>query len=353
MIFTYENLYRAYLECRASKRQTMNAVNFEVDLEDNLHRLLEELKSGSYSPGRSICFVVTEPKPREIFAADFRDRIVHHLFVREVMDRAERMFIHDSYACRRGKGTHQAVRQADKFIRQLERQADAGRERQQQPRYLKADIQSFFMSIDKQILYSLALRLIDRHSRPTQWKAAMADLAGIIIFHNPQENYSRKGDPALARLILPHKSLLAGSADKGLPIGNYSSQFFANLYLNELDQFIKRRLKCRQYIRYVDDLLIFSRNQEHLRECRDKIDGFLSECLQLSLNKKKTVIQPVSRGLDYLGYYLRGGRIYPRRSVTGRYKRKLYQAATGARTMDWRKTQAIAASYAAHCRGAG
>lgn len=351
MLFTYENLYRAYLECRASKRQTMNAINFEVDMEDNLRRLLEELRSGRYLPGRSICFVVTEPKPREIFAADFRDRVVHHLLVRELMDKAEKLFIHDSYACRKGKGTHQAVRRASDFIRRLSREAETGR--QQKAWYMKADIRSFFMSIDKQILYDLALRLIDRHSRPTQWKAAMADLAGIIIFHNPQENYIRKGDPALARLILPHKSLLAGPAGKGLPIGNYSSQFFANLYLNELDQFIKRRLKCRHYIRYVDDLLIFSRNQEYLRECRDKINGFLSERLKLSLNKKKTVIQPVSRGLDYLGYYLRNGRVYPRRSVTGRYKRKLCQAATGARTLDWRKSRAIAASYAAHCRGAG
>jgi len=116
-IFTYKNLYRAYLACRENKRKTINALKFEFKLEENLSELLNELKSGSYSPDRSIYFIVTEPKPREIFAADFRDRIIHHLFTREILQFTEKRWIFDSYACRKEKGTHKAVQRLQQFIK--------------------------------------------------------------------------------------------------------------------------------------------------------------------------------------------------------------------------------------------
>lgn len=118
-VFTYNNLYRAYLDCRKTKRKTANALKFEIELENNLQLLLAELKNKEYKPGRSICFVVTKPVPREIFAADFRDRVVHHLLIREIIKYGERNFIFDSYACREDKGTHKAIAKLKKFIRQI------------------------------------------------------------------------------------------------------------------------------------------------------------------------------------------------------------------------------------------
>ena len=339
-LFTYKNLYKAYLDCRKNKRQTINALKFEINLEDNLKELLEELRSGTYRPGRSICFVVTEPCPREIFAADFRDRIVHHLFVRELIDQAEKMFIFDSYACRVGKGTHKAVSRLYSFTNRMTRdyRADAW--------YMQLDLKSFFMSIERDILYGLALELIDKHKKLNNWKLDMSELAGIIIFHDPKENYIRKGGPALAGLIPPHKSLFGIKPGKGLPIGNYSSQFFANLYLNKLDHFIKRELKCEYYIRYVDDLIFLHKNREKLKTWRDGISLFLKEKLAMELNIKKTKIQHINKGIDFLGYFLKLNKIHTRRKVYKRYKNKLFKAAIGVSELPWNKLRTIAASRA-------
>ncbi len=341
-IFTYEKLYNAYLDCRKMKRKTINALKFEMDLENNLSGLHRELVNDAYAPGRSICFVVTEPAPREIFAADFRDRIVHHLFVREMIDQAEKMFIFDSYACRAGKGTHKAVKRLNRYISRVSRNNKA------QAWYLKIDISSFFVSIDKEILFDILLGMIDRHKRPDGWKADMAKLAEIIIFHQADENYLMKGDKNLFRLIPPHKSLFFQDRSRGLPIGNYSSQFFANAYLNGVDQFIKRELRCRFYLRYVDDLILLTDNREQLKFWLRAIGDYARKNLLLSINPRKIIIQPVGRGLDFLGYFLKSNRIYPRRTVTGRYKNKLFKAAISRGEMSWQKSMAIAASYAGH-----
>lgn len=341
-IFTYKKIYKAYLQCRENKRSTINALRFEINLENNLEKLLDELKNNKYRPGRSICFVVTEPCAREIFAADFRDRVVHHLFVNELIAKAEKMFIFDSYACRKNKGTHKAVKRLSDFIKLETNNYKKG------AWFMKMDIQNFFMSIDRQTLYMAALELIDKHKETDNWKADIAELAGIIIFHDPKSNYIRKGNPALSALVPTYKSLLNQPADKGLPIGNYSSQFFANLYMNKLDHYIKRRLKCKFYIRYVDDLVLLSRSNEKLKENRDKINLFLEKTLNLKLNRKKTIVQPINKGIDFLGYFLKNNKIHPRRNVTGRYRKKLYKAAIGINEIPWRKLRSIAASYQGH-----
>jgi retron-type reverse transcriptase len=313
-----------------------------MNLEENISALALELESGKYRPGRSVCFVVTQPSPREIFAADFRDRIVHHLFVGELLDMAERMFVFDSFACRKNKGTHKAVARLQTYARKVTKNFRAG------GWYMKLDLASFFMSIDHNILFGLTLDVIERHSESDKWKKEMTELARIIVFHKPNENYWRKGNPELAKLIPPHKSLLFQSYQKGLPIGNYSSQFFANLYLNKLDHHIKRDLKCPHYVRYVDDLVFLSENREELEDCRKAVKTYLKKNLNLSLNNKKTVIQPIARGIDFLGYFLKAEKVYPKREVYGRYKNKLFQAAIGKVFLPWQKSRAIAASYRGH-----
>lgn len=348
-IFTYENLYRAYLDCRKNKRKTTNALKFEVDFEENLRVLLQELIGRKYKPGRSICFAVSEPSLREIFAADFRDRIVHHLLVREVIDFFERRFSCDSFACRPEKGTHRAVERLQKFIQST---------RKTYSHYGQFDIRSFFMSIDHKTLYDILEKSLLRGKAEKTFKKTEQELeeilwlAKVIIFHRSNENYKTKGDLELLKKIPPHKSLLHQNAPRGLPIGNYSSQFFGNLYLNELDQFIKRDLKCKNYIRYVDDFIILGKNAEELKVLRNIIDNFLGNRLSLKLNIKKCRIQPIARGIDFLGYFLKPDRIYARRKVVKRYRNKLFRIAIGFEKTDLHSLLSMAASYEGHFKHA-
>ncbi len=316
-IFTYQNLYQAYLACRRNKRKTANALKFEMDLEKNLERFLAELKFKTYHPGRSICFVVTKPVPREIFAADFRDRIVHHLLVNEIIDYSQKRFIFDSYACLKNKGTHKAVSRLKKFVSGiLKNKTDAAY-------YAQLDIKGFFMAINHDILFGLTEKLVERQNRPRQWKQDVLWLDKVIIFHKPAENYITKGKPSLFDLIPAHKSLRGQPKGRGLPIGNYTSQFFANLYLNELDQFIKRELKCKYYVRYVDDLVLLDRNKEKLKCFRDRINAFLKEKLMLELNSNKDRVQSLNKGIDFLGYFIKPDYTLVRQKVVKRLKNKL------------------------------
>ncbi len=310
-IFNLEKLYSAYLDCRKRKRKTINALKFEWDLERNLFLLLDELESKKYKPGRSICFVVKEPTPREIFASNFKDRVVHHLLVREIEKIGEKIFIFNAFSCRKGKGTHKAIEKLRKGIKK------ASKNHTKEAYYAQLDIAGFFMSIDHDILYSLLKKLIRKEKKSLQWKKDILWLAKTIIFYKPVNNYIIKGNPSLFSLIPPHKSLFRSGKFKGLPIGNYSSQFFANLYLNELDQFVKRTLKCKYYFRYVDDVILLENNREILEYYRDRIDIFLQKELDLKLNKGKTKIKLAVKGIDFLGYFVKLDHILVRKRVVG------------------------------------
>lgn len=338
-IFTYQKLYHAYLECRKNKRKTVNALKFEINLEEKLKILLDELRARTYAPGRSVCFVVTIPKPREVFAADFRDRIVHHLLVGEIEECFEKKFIYDSFACRKGKGTHRAVSRLCYFI---------GKKENQKSWYLKMDIKSFFVSIDHKILCDLAEKSIQTTGKNKNEEEELSWLIRSVIFHNPAKNFSIKGRRELFSLIPAHKSLFKQREGKGLPIGNHSSQFFANVYLNELDQFVKRNLKCRHYIRYVDDFILLSSEKRMLVEWKNRIGAFLEKRLSLALSESKTIIQPIKRGIDFLGYFIRPDSVYPRRKVFKRYKDKLFKIATGKYKTNLRYLESMHNSYIGH-----
>ncbi|MBP7152814.1 MAG: RNA-directed DNA polymerase [Tissierellia bacterium] len=271
-------------------------------MENNLYNLYTELKNETYRPGRSICFVVTYPKLREIFAADFKDRIVHHLLVARLEPYYEKRFIYDSYACRKDKGAHKAVLRLRKFSRQNKY-------------YLQIDVKNFFTSIDKNTLYSIFLK--GKFNKETR------SLLKKMIFHDPTSNYYLKGDGNLFSKIPPCKSLFYTPKNRGLPIGNLTSQFFANVYLNEVDQYIKRTLKVKHYIRYVDDMILLSDDKNQLLKWRDEINGFLSEKLKLSLHPGKDRIGAVENGIDFLGYIVRPNYILSRRRVAGNLKKKL------------------------------
>lgn len=282
-IFTFEKIHKAYQDCLRHKKNTVNALSFEMHKEKNLLQLLEELKSGSYQISRHICFVVKEPSPREIFASDFRDRVVHHLLCNEIQELFEQDFIESSYANRKGKGTHKAVRELRFYV------ARGGRDRQKLY-FLKMDIKGFFRNIDRSILWQMIEKKIKESGKDEKWQKEVLFLVWKIIYHDPTSNYIFKGRKATKSLIKKEKSLLFGDKSKGLPIGNLTSQFFANIYLNELDHFVREKLEFQRYIRYVDDFIILDEDREELIKTVDKIDCFLKERLELDLCKDKTML---------------------------------------------------------------
>lgn len=303
-----ENLYRQYYRCRKNKRNTVNALRFEADQERNLIRLREELLDRSYRPGRSVCFFTTRPKLREIFAADFRDRVVHHLLV-EYLERIwEPIFIHDSWACRPGKGVHGGVARLQQFLRQ----ATANGTRPAW--YLQLDIRNYFMSMDREILFRLlAARMTDE---------AALWLTRELVFHDCTSDYTLRGPRELLARLPPHKTLFGAPPGKGMPIGNLNSQFFANVYLDGLDQFVKHELRCRHYLRYCDDFVLLGESPERLDEWRARIKAFLREALALELNPRQR-LAPVGNGVDFLGYVVRADYRLVRRRVVGHLKERL------------------------------
>lgn len=290
---------QAYFDCRRTKRNSASALAFEQDLERNLFRLYEELTAGAYRPGRSICFVITRPKAREVWAADFRDRIVHHLFYNQVAPRFYAAFIADSCACIPGRGTLYAAERLEAKIR------SATQNWSRRVHYLKLDLANFFVSIDKRVLQLL---LAVRITEP--W---WLQLAETILFHDPRQDFELRGSPALLDLVPPHKRLASQPAHRGLPIGNLSSQFFANVYLDVLDQFVKHRLRCRHYVRYVDDFILLHESPPWLNRAKAEIEHLLADRLAARINPAKTILQPVDRGVDFVGQVIKPWRRTVRR----------------------------------------
>lgn len=289
--FLFEELVQAYLDCRQSKRNTASALAFEQNLERNLCELFDELNGGTYHPGRSICFVITRPKPREVWAADFRDRIVHHLLYNRISTRFYASFIADSCACIPERGTLYAAKRLEVKIR------SATQNWSKPVWYLKLDLANFFVSIDKNILRSLIAK---RVTEP-YWLW----LADTVLFHDPRQDYELRGKPHMLALVPAHKRLTNQPEHLGLPIGNLSSQFFANIYLDTLDQFCKHQLQAKHYIRYVDDFLILHDSPQWLNAAKWEIEEFLRDKLHARINPSKTILQPVERGVDFVGQVVR------------------------------------------------
>jgi hypothetical protein len=348
VLFSYENLYRQYLACRRNKRNTANALKFEARQEQNLLELQTALENRSYSPSRSVCFCIRKPKLREVFAADFRDRVVHHVLVDHLEQIWEPLFIHDSYACRKGKGVHAGVHRLQTFIR---RETANGT---RPAWYLQLDIRNYFMSIDKQLLFNmLAPRIRDEDAL---W------LTRLLVFHDCTQNYFLKGDPQWMSRIPPHKTLFGTGPGKGLPIGNLNSQFFANVYLNALDQFAKHTLKCHHYLRYCDDLVLLAQRPEQLVEWRERIRVFLRDRLRLELNDARERLRRVGDGVDFLGYIVRADYLLVRQRVVGNmeerlaaFEREMVKEESQATRYSHKRTavarlEATVASYLGHFR---
>lgn len=284
-------LVQAWLNCRRSKRHSASALAFEQDLERNLCELRAELLEGNWRPGQSICFVVTTPRPREVWAAPFRDRIVHHLLYGHIGPGIETSFVHSSCACIKGRGTLFAAELLESAVRSVSENwsVDAW--------YLKCDLANFFVSIDKHVL----LAQLRRRIQEPWWLA----LATTVLMHDPRTDVAVRSPRNVMALVPEHKRLFNAPVDTGLPIGNLSSQFFANVLLDGLDQFAKHTLKARHYVRYVDDFCLLHRSPQALNDALARITEFLPTSLHANLNRRKTVLQPVARGIDFVGHVIR------------------------------------------------
>ena len=281
----------AYFDCRRNKRNTDSARTFEQHLERNLQQLFEELHDGSYRPEPSICFVITRPKAREVWAAAFRDRIVHHLLYNHIAPRFQRAFIANSCACIPGRGTLYAARRLEADVRSITQNWS------RPAFYLKCDLANFFVSIDKNILFERIAAKV----REPWWRA----LAHQMLFHDPRRDAILQSTPALHARVPPHKRLGDQPAHLGLPIGNLSSQFFANIYLDVLDQHCKHQFRARHYVRYVDDFILLHPSAQQLNAWLADLDAFLLARLNVRLNPAKTILQPIERGIDFVGQIIK------------------------------------------------
>lgn len=306
---TESEVFQAYFDCRQGKRNTLSVQKFEEHLIRNVMDLYYDLVNNTYEPGMSICFVVTKPKAREIWAASFRDRIVHHVLYNRYSELFHKSFIHDSYACIPNKGTLMASINVQKNIRSVTKNHT------QQAFFLKADIANFFVSIDKNILEEILSRKI---TDPFWF-----NLTKIILHNDPTQECYVKSDKELLSKVPKHKSLFNAKKGFGLPIGNLSSQFFANVYLNELDQYIKHKLKVKYYVRYVDDILIMGESGKYLEKIYQQIVLYTSNHLGIHFHPNKLEINTVDKGINFVGYIIKPFCKYLRRSTIDNLHSKL------------------------------
>lgn len=308
------DIFRAYYDARENKRNTYSQLRFEMNLEDNLVQLYHEIEDRSYRVGRSICFITNVPVKREIFAADFRDRVVHHLLCNYVGPLFERTFITDSYSCRKGMGTHFGIGRLEHHIRSCSNNF------QWKCYLLKLDIQGYFMNINRQILYDIITQKLDRFARRRAcgrqtWEQLLdfdliRFLAREIVFNDPTKNCEVRGNQKQWIGLPPSKSLFHTPESCGLPIGNLTSQLFSNVYLSKLDDFIKRTLGVKHYGRYVDDFYIVGNDRFRLMQLVPVIRTFLREELGLSLHPDKIYLQEVTKGINFLGTNIKPYRRY-------------------------------------------
>ena len=310
-----EELFSAYFDCRKNKRNTQNALSFEKHLEKNVFKLIDEIYELKYQLGRSIAFIVNKPVKREIFAVNFRDRVLHHWLINKLNPLFEHHFIQDSYACRVGKGTHYGVKRADRFIK-------ACSENYTKDCYiLKLDIQGFFMHINRKLLYSMLEQFIHKNYNQTD-KSLVLEITRKIIFNNPTQNCIIKGYKKDWDGLPKNKSLFHSPPDCGLPIGNLTSQVFANFYMHQFDAFVTKELGTKYYGRYVDDFVIVHSDKDYLKTLIPKLSNFLFSTLQLTLHPKKIYLQHYSKGVKFLGTVIKPNRIY----IANRTKGNFYNA---------------------------
>lgn len=301
------DLFAAYYKARSNKRNKSTQVRFERNLAVNILNLYDEIVSGKYKVGRYTCFVIRRPVLREVFAAGFKDRIVHHLLFNYISPIFERSFICDCYSCREGKGTLYGVQRLEHHLK------SCSLNNTRKCYILKLDIESYFMNIDRTILFDIVQTKINKvlaNPLSAKWlspvfikySSLFIELLKRVIFSNPTKGCYKKGGGwnELPR----NKSMFSCKEGCGLPIGNLTSQLFSNVYLSLLDDFVKRDLGFKHYGRYVDDFYIIDCSKDRLLKAIPAINDFLCKRLRLSLHPRKIYLQEAKRGVRFLGSYI-------------------------------------------------
>ena len=322
-LIAFENLHEAARRAALGKRKRPDVATFLMEQETELVRLRCELESGEYRPGPYRQFRVNEPKPRLISAAPFRDRVVHHALTQVLEPAFERRFSKDSFACRKGFGTHRALARAKEAAARF-------------PFVLKCDVRKYFASIDHGILKGLLARVV-------KCQRTLA-LAGVIIGgSNPQEEVIHyfPGDD----LFTPHERR------RGLPLGNQTSQFFANVYLNPLDQMVNRELRPASYIRYVDDFLLFDDSREELTNMKLRIEDSLAG-LRLNIHERKSRVYRCPDGVAFLGWRIFPSRTRLVRENVVRFRRRMRNMERAFREgkMGWEEIRPRVHAWIGHAR---
>ena len=276
-IVSYNNLLLAYKNARKNKTKKDYVIEFENNLNNNLKSLRTELLLHSYQPKPLKTFILRDPKTRKISKSDFRDRVIYHALINIIEPIFDKIFIYDSYANRKGKGNLFAIKRFDEFKRKVSMNGKIINNKFNDNNFvkgycLKANIRHYFHEVNHDTLINLIKRKIKDEK---------------VIW--------------LIKKIIKNTST-GGIANIGMPLGNLTSQFFANIYLNELDYFVKYQLKVKYYIRYVDDFVILHFSKEQLEEWKDKINYFLNNNLRLQLHPEKSKIIPLSRGIEFVGF---------------------------------------------------
>ncbi len=292
-LYDWDNLLLAYRKASKSKRGHADVAEFEYHLEENLLQLQHELQDRIYQLGKYHSFYIHDPKKRLISAAPFRDRVVHHALCNLIEPVFEKSFIFDSYANRVGKGTHKAINRAQQFARRYKY-------------VLTCDVRQFFPSIDHAALRQILIQKIEDPRLMWLVDGILASGVGIL-----SEEYEM--------VYFPDDNLFAKLRPRGLPIGNLTSQFWANCYLNPFDHFVKRHLRCKGYVRYVDDFLLFSNDKGELNAWRQKIISKLCQ-YRLTLHETKCQSRPVTEGIPFLGFH-----IFPQHRLLKRRKGIAFQ----------------------------
>jgi len=300
----------AYYDCRRNKRGTMNQLRFEIDYERELIELWHEINDHRYKPRRSIAFIVDHPVKREIFAADFRDRVVHHLIARRIQPLLEQQFIEDSYSTRKEKGTLYGIKRIEQKIR------DCSENYTSDCYVMKLDISGYFMSISKSRLFECISRFL-KERYPREQLPMVLYLLRETIFNRPEKNCIFKVPRCRWKGLPRNKSLFGTDGSVGLPIGNLTSQMLALLFLDELDHLVTDEWGVKHYGRYVDDMVLVDPSKHHLLEVRRRIGQWLQE-RGLLLHPRKMYLQHFSKGVCFVGGVIKPGRCYIARRTVGR-----------------------------------
>lgn len=336
------DLHVAFHEAKRHKSKKSYVAKFEENLDGNLSELCDELFERRYKPQPSTCFVIQRPKKREVFAAQFRDRIVHHLYFGYTHEMFERTFIEDSYSCIKGKGT-------DYGISRLRHHILGESENYTKRCYVqKIDIKGYFMHIDRERLLVIALSTIGKCERKCKSPESSIDfdfvryLTKSIIENDCTENCIRISGKKEYEGLPEYRMMSRTPKNCGLPIGNLTSQLFSNVYLNELDNYVKRTLKAKHYGRYVDDAYIVSCDKAYLKDCVAKIEAFVKDGLGLELQKGKSVLRDVRYGVEFLGAFIKPFRTY----VSNESLRRMRESASESRNHG---KERMISSATSHC----